>query len=122
MANEYILFVCSGPNRFELQAAVFDIEHPRLTKLTFSKRVGETEIRGTAQVWMSGAEQGNRGIEGWHIKGFFVPRGMKTPRGSMIQFGGEYSTHLRSGTIFTDGLPLVGQPNDPNNLIDWDGQ
>jgi len=117
MADQDLMIV-GGPPRFKLMASVFDIEYPRLLKFLFKC---EGERFGSADLLIDGAKQGNTKIEEWHLSGYFMPDGLETPLKNMIPVRLTYSSHLRSGIVFSvDQKTVTGRPA-PNviDLITW---
>ena len=118
MADQTISII-GGPSRYEIQAAVFDIEHFRLVAFKF-KMNGK---KGFAKVMISGATQGNREIEEWRLSWYFLPNGEETVKARMVPMSLTYSSWARQGIIFAvDSKTLTGNHATPNvvDLITWE--
>ena len=119
MANQSVMIV-GGPSRFHLMTSVFDIDTFRLLNFKFELADGR---KGSADVFIDGAIQGNKAVEEWHLTGYFMPQGVKTPMKNMIPTKFTYSSRLRRGIIFsTDRETLVGRHPAPEvlDLITWE--
>ncbi|KND51896.1 MAG: hypothetical protein ABA06_01390 [Parcubacteria bacterium C7867-001] len=120
MASQTVLIV-GGPSRFHLMTSVFDIDTFRLLTFKFALE-NEEGRKGTADVWINGATQGNRSIEEWHLVGYFMPEGKETVMANMVPMKFTYSSKDRRGIIFSvKKETLVGNPAaNVLGLIKWE--
>ena len=117
MAN--VVVIMDGPSRFHLMMSVFDIDtSPRLLNFKFELEDGR---KGSADVFIDGATQGNKAFEEWSLNGYFMPQGMETRMENMVPAKFFYSSRLRRGFISSvQHKTLIGRPvPDVIDLITW---
>lgn len=122
MASNTSFPIFDGPSRFALQAAVFDLENPRLLRFRLRSRFSSHGATyGFADVWVAGATQGHTQLEEWRLTGWFMPDGLEeTKMGDTVGFEANYSSRSRRGVIYIHPTSINGKLVKVGSLVGWE--